>query len=426
MTLLKEQYTKSEENMNMIQPYKISKISIYIFLFYVLLFVYLVGNKLIVLYGSILVATACILYEIVRNKEDVRSFCPYGVLVNIIMCLYSILVGIFIARDQSVLISTIKTYASFSIVCFDICYITKKEKKIEWLLDCIIILCIINSVYIILRGTFVSGYGYVLTSRQNPNMLGLMMDLGVFAIAYKAMRNTKNRIIYYCLALLFLYTIIQCGSRKCLISALIIGLFWFFTIAQQIWNRSIQAKVAVIIVILLLAVAIRYYYINFYINTYSYNRMEKLGSTVSGSSSQVRTLYYQFALDYFFEEPIFGIGLGQFAVWNPYHGYAHSTYAEALANWGFVGNAIYFIPMFWLGFKLLISSFNGPDKKVSKILLGLWIMEIFLGVGQIWFYEIEHMIAWTLAFLYYDMLIADNEKQNERIYKYVKTAYNDY
>lgn len=406
--------------MQNIQFYKIAKIGIYVFFVYILWYIYLFGEKLIFLYSSVLIATLCILSEIFRDNADIRLFCPYGVLLNIIMCIYSLLTGVFSARNSTILIDNVKTYACFSVVCFDICYVTKKEGSIKWLLDIFIIICAVSSVNILINGTFVSGYGYVLGPKQNPNLLGLTMDLGIFSAAFNAMKTKEKKVFYISMALLFLYTIIQCGSRKCLISAVIICILWFAAFAQQMWKKGIRHKISVVFLVGILVIAVWYYYNNVYVNTYSYNRMEILGSTVSGSSSQIRTMYYRYAVNYFMEQPVFGIGLGQFAVWNPLHGYSHSTYAEALADWGFVGCIIYFYPAIAIGIKLLQAAFSGKDAEVTRIIIALWAMEMFMGVGQIWFYEIEHLLAWTLIYLYYDMYSDGTKKQQERTYKYVK------
>lgn len=406
--------------MHELSIYKIAKICIYIFFVYILWFIYLFGEKLSILYGSIFVATLCVSYEIIRNKKDIRSFCPYGILMNVIMCFYSVLTGVFVARNQQILIDNVKTYACFSIVCFDICYVSHREKNIEWLLKIIIAICVISSTNILINGTFVSGYGYVLSPKQNPNLLGLTMDLGIFSVAFKSIKAKKNNIIYYGLAVLFLYTIIQCGSRKCLLSALIICLFWMFTYIKKTWKKGTQSKIFVICLIVLFVLVIRYYYENIYINTYSYNRMEILGSDELGSSSQIRKMYYQYAVDYFGEHPFFGIGLGQFAVWNPLHGYSHSTYAEVLASWGFIGSVLYFSPAIMIGFKLFKTIMAKEHEEVTRIVLALWAMEIFMGVGQIWFYEIEHMMAWTLIYLFFDMCSSEQVITHERVHRYVK------
>ena len=144
--------------------------------------------------------------------------------------------------------------------------------------------------------------------------------------------------------------------------------------------------------------------------------MEVLGSNEEGSSSQIRKQYYQFAIDFFSEHPFFGVGLDQFRVWSPYHGYSHSTYAEALADWGFLGCLVYFLPALWAGIKILQLSFSNPGENTLKVVFAVWVMEVFLGLGQIWFYKIEHLIAWTIIFITIDM----HRSTSERRYKYVK------
>lgn len=403
-----------------IKPYMIAKFCIYVFFTYMLLYIYLFGEKLIILYGSVFVATMCVLYGIIRSNESVLSVCPSSVLLNLLMCAYSLVTGIFVALDQQALLSVVKAYASFSIVCFDICYISKKEKSMDWLMNFYLYISLFISFYVLVNGTFLSGYGYVISNRQNPNILGLTMDLGLFSIAYKSIKTKERRAFYLCVAILFLYIIIGCGSRKCLIGALIICVLWLVTFAKQMWNKGSNSRIILVALIGIITVTVWYYYQNVYINTYSYNRMEILGSSEKGTSSQIRKMYYQYAVSYFSEYPIFGIGLGQFAAWNPLNGYSHSTYAEALADWGFVGCVIFFVPAIIVGIKILRSLYFKTDVEMGRVFLALWIMEVFMGVGQIWFYEIQHLVAWTIIYLYYDMQAIGQQTGEERKCKYVK------
>ena len=403
-----------------IRMHKIAKIFVYFFFIYVLWFIYVFGEHVIILYGTALAATVFVGYGMIRTGTNIRSFCPWGVFLNFIMCVYSILTGIFVAKDQEVLFSAVKTYGALSIVCFDICYISNKEKSIDWLADFFILINIVCSLQILVRGFYVLGYGYVLSADQNPNILGLTMDLGVFSVAYKSVKTKKRKLLYFCIAVLFLYTIINCGSRKCLIAALIICALWLSTFAFQMWKKGVYARIGLFFILGALAFGVLYYYQNVYVHTYSYNRMEILGSTEKGTSSQIRTMYYQYALDYFYEHPLFGIGLAQFAIWNPKHGYSHSTYAEVLANWGFVGCLLYFIPAIVVGVKLIRALVKGSDPEMTRIFIALWAMEMFIGVGQIWFYQIEHLTAWTIIFLYYDMHFAEKQVIAGRSCKYVK------
>lgn len=399
----------------------IAKYLIIFLIFYLFFFKYVYGEKHIILYGCTIIAVGCATLDLLLAEEKVLDVFPLSVLVNVIMCVYSLLTGLLVAANKELLINTVKTYAAFSFVCLCICYISKAEKGIDWLADTIIIINAITSVYILFRGTYFAGYGYTLPN-QNPNGLGTVMDLGIFCIAYKSKKGKKHALIYIGLLFLFLNTIIGCGSRKCLFAALIICTLWLIPVFFHIWSRStwgIRALLACSIIIL--SIGVVYYYQNVYVNTYSFSRMENLGDSKE-MSSRNREIYYRFAIEYFLQRPIFGIGLNQFCIWNPYGQYAHSSYAEAIADWGSVGCLIYFIPVLWAGIKLTRISFIDRRNDLAKVYFALWAMEMFLGVGQIWFYDFEHLIPWTIIFIYIDMYssLKNKEIQKKERCRYVK------
>lgn len=399
--------------------HKIAKYMIYLFLLYVFWFQYVFGARNSILYSTTFLAAACMLYDLLISHKSLKDLFPTGVLINLIMCIYSLAFGILVAMNQELLFSAVKTYVAFSLVCLVVCYIIKEENSIDWLIRIIIAIDILCAFYIIFKGYDKPGYGYVLGSEHNPNTLGMVMDLGLFCLAYQSQKNKKKTVLYAGLAILFLYTIINCGSRKGLIAAVIICFIWVFQQSRKTWHDGRWiTRILLVILIIAIIFLIVYYYQNIYTKTDSFHRMEKLGDD-SEFSSRNRMLYYQYALDYLQEHPLFGIGLQQFSVWNPYHQYAHSTYAEAVADWGTIGSLIYFIPVIWAVIKLLQMLRSKHNREKTQMLLALWIMEIFLGIGQIWFYNIGHMIAWTIVFIYIDMNY-DKGSNMERQYKYVK------
>ena len=411
-------YTKTVKSLLEIKVHKIAMLIIGIFLFYNMWYKYAYSERNIILYGTALAATACALYDLFTSRSDIEEVFPMGVLVNLLMCVYSIITGLFVAKNHDVLFSAVKTYAAFSLVCLVICYISHREGNIDWLLSILIAVNISSAIYVLFRGSYYQGYGNVLGPTQNPNDLGLAMNIGLFCLAYKARNNKGKRLLYYGLAVLFCYIIIDCGSRKCLIAAVLTLLAWFIPDAWQAWRKgNWMNRFILLCLVAIILFSIGYYYQRIYINTDIYNRMERLGSDDEGSS-HFRKLFYQYALDYFQEHPIFGIGLQQFRVWNPYHAYAHSTYAEAIADWGFIGCSIYFFPVIWAGFELIKKTIAKTDN-MTKTVLALFAMEIFLGVGQIWFYEFQHLLIWTIIYLFLKM---NPEKQwiKEKQYIYVK------
>ena len=403
-----------------INYFRISKYLIYMCLFYLFFIKYAYRDSHVVLYGTAGLATICMVLDLLVSHKDISDLCHWGLLINLIMCIYSLITGVFVANDTDVLISAIKTYSAFSLICLVICYISKEEKSIIWLSNAIIIIDMISALYVLTNGTYYKGYGYIIGPTQNPNNLGLAMTLGLFCIAYKPRTKPIKTVSSVCISILFLYTIIGCGSRKCVFAAIIVCALWLISLTYELWNgNSWGTRIILILFLVAIAVGLIYYYNNVYINTYSYNRMTSLGAEDEGSS-QARILYYQYALDYFQEKPIFGIGLDQFRVWNPHHAYAHSTYAEALAGWGFVGCIFYFFPVVLAGIHLIRRSLFGKEKYNSGVVLALWAAEMFLGIGQIWFYEIEHLIAWAMIYIAVFMADNSNRTKNFRRLKYVK------
>ena len=167
------------------------------------------------------------------------------------------------------------------------------------------------------------------------------------------------------------------------------------------------------------------YYNETYVNTESFHRMEMLGDTSNArGSSALRLSYYKRAIELLSEHPVFGIGFQQFRFWNERQAYSHSTYAEAIASWGIAGSLLYFIPVLVTGWRLVKIILYHKNSYAARIIFALLIMELFIGAGQIWFYEIEHLIALTLIFLYTNMEYqedSDTKKASiERRCKYVK------
>ncbi len=402
-----------------IRLHRIAKLSIYVFLFYTMWFIFAYGEKAIILYASAVLATGCMAVDLMLSHKNIYEMFPWGVSVNLAMCFYSMATGFWIAKNQDVLFSSLKTYVAFTMVCIAICYVTKEEGGIDWLLNVLIVVCIVESIYVLTRGYYWPTYGYTLSPNHNPNTLGVDLDIGLFCLAYKSKKSVKGVIGYLAIAVLFLFVIIGCGSRKSVIAGGILCVLWLYPLFLRFWNNGGQfARTLLFLGVAVVLYGAVYYMGNVYIGSDSYKRMLQLGDSKEFSSGN-RKLMYRYALDYFKGSPFFGIGLDQFSVLSPFHTYSHSTYAEAIASWGAVGSLIYFIPLFGAGLSALRVSFGKNDSYVPRVILAFWIMELFLGVGQIWFYEINHLVAWTIIFLSLDAL-PKVRSGSRRQYKYVK------
>lgn len=402
---------------------EICKWNVGLFLFYIFWFQYAYREIVSIIYVTGIIAIVCMLADLFLHDLDFSSISPFGVSVNLIMCAYSIITGIFVALSYDFLISQIKTYASYTLMCIAICYVTYNEKDFRWLTKLLVCISLVCCLQVTFKGYHKAFYGYVMSENNNPNSLGLVLDLGIFGIIYSfsKIKQTYLKVLCIGMILYFLAIIVGCGSRKCLIAAAIIILLWMIPLAREkMAAASLFNKGLILLFALLVIVAVVYYYNHVYIYTNSYNRMTILGDTTdAGGSSAKRELYYKLAVESFIQHPVFGIGFQQFKYTNKYGAFSHSTYAEALASWGAVGCVIYFIPVFGVGKRLIIQGIKKGSSFIARTLIALWAMEIFLGVGQIWFYSVEHLVAWTMIYLA-DNVCNEKKDVSKRSCKYVK------
>ncbi len=401
------------------QVSKVAKICCVIFLFYVFWFKYSYSENKIILYGSVGIAAFSMCLDYISSDNASFHHIPWGVLVNLVMCAYSLITGIWVAKDINTLVSILKTYFFFSVMLIIIYYISQKEHGIDWVLKTLIGVCFVSAIYVIFKGKYWYGYGYTLSERHNPNALGVLMDIGIFCAIYRSKGRSEHILVYLGMIALFTYIIIGCGSRKCLIAAAILCFLAFSPLIRNLWATGNQIRRFIIVAFVIVVIyGVYYYFKNIYITSDSYQRMQGLGDSAEGSSAH-RMLYYQYAWNYFKEHPLFGIGLNQFVVWNPFHQYSHSTYAEAIASWGVVGCFIYFSSALIVGIRLIRLLLKGKETYITRVLLALWATEIFLGIGQIWFYDETHLIVWTIISILIETLAADKKNIN-RGGKYVK------
>ncbi len=363
---------------------------------YVMWYKWVFGEQVFILYAAAVVAIVGMLLGIMFEKASIIRTIPFVCLKDNLMCIYSLLIGAFVATSFSVLVSNFFTYFAFSLACLAACYVSLKD-GFDWLLKGFILVAIICAVWTLVKGYEKVGYGIVLSSTNNPHTLGFVMDLGLFAIAYRSKKSVKSFVLNLLFEVLFLYVIIQCGSRKCLIAAAFIVIPWFLIEIASIYkNGTSVQKVVATIIILFVIVGVVYYVKNIYVLSDSFNRMENIEES---EANKARIRYFELGFEYFWTSPIFGIGLGQFAVLNPDATYSHSVITEAIASWGIIGALVYFLPIITITYRTFRLAIYKREKSFIMI-AGLCAMELFMAFFQIYFYSLPHMIAWVIIALF--------------------------
>ena len=377
---------------------KVTKISAIVLMFYILFYLQIWGDNHLILYGSaILTAGSMIIYCLQEGYIDLSKV-PFGVWNNLIIVAYSLITGIFVAYNYSTVVSSSITLAAYSIVCVAMCYVSSEEGSFEWVLKILIVLSFVCSVYSLFRGAVWEGYGKTLSRSNNPHAFAAVMNLGIFSAAYIIKSKERSRsIIYEALIILFFYSIIASGSRKYLIASVCLILIWIITIFRDRWaSGDNKDRLILFFIFMLLLVAGIYIYRHIYVGSSMHQRM--LNSDDMGNQNRIRN--YRKALEIFIENPVFGGGYDQFQFYSGAGGYAHSTYAEAIADFGLVGCIIYFTPIIVSTFRIINNAIGAQRDYHSWLVFAFCISELFIGIGQIFFMEFYHFPAWMILFYY--------------------------
>ena len=191
---------------------------------------------------------------------------------------------------------------------------------------------------------------------------------------------------------------------------------WLFFAFKQVYRTGTSRdRWLITFFYIIIITAAVWYYLHEFVGSNSY---ERLANIEESQANQSRIKYYQLGFEFFVDSPVFGIGLGQFALRNPNGAYSHSTIIEGIASWGTVGSLLYFVPLLTATYRAIKLAFRSSDQQ-AVIIAALCIMELFLAFLQIFFYSFQHMIAWSIIFVYIHKHLETN-KQVVRRSRYVK------
>ena len=358
------------------------------------------------------------LIEGIINIKDI----PFGIWYQVFLALYFFTTSLLIAYDQSSSLHSVRQYIIYCIIMYAICLITNHKKSYAWLLKIINIAVMICCVHLVGWGHHYTTNRIVLSTNSNPNLLGTILNLGLFVVLFQTKMSIKSLTIYFPQICLLLYNIIMTGSRKSLIVSIALIIMWSFSTSIYIKNTgNKKQKFAVLILLLCAICALWYFYNTFVIHTAVIDRMQTMGNE---ESNGVRIEMYKEALEIFYDKPLLGGGFDQYKFLSGRGGYSHSTYAEAIADFGFFGFVLYFVPYVLVVYHAYKLAFFENRSFCSLFVFGFCIVELFLGTVQIWFAEISHFFSWTLIFLIVQGI--ENESgigsklKDKRYRKYVK------
>lgn len=385
----------------------LAKFFISLFCMYIFWYYGAIGANNILLYSFALLSTVCVLLDIFATKQGKLEIGRQSIVpMYFVFGLYALLTGFFFAIDVSFFFSKMITYFAYIVLCFDIYYVASSEESYDWTLNIMLLAAYLCAFYTIFFGVAIRSSGVYVTTmgiNNNPNTLGLIMVMGIFAgIIHKF--YAKHYYLSLITVLLFTYVIILSGSRKCFFCGLALIAFWFLVDL----SRKIKERRTSVIVQLAVVFALAVFVVNRYGMVFMNSSMfERLQGASIQSSTEDRVGLYQDAINLWKNNPVFGIGFGQFEKSGSHLSHSHSSYAEILSCTGILGIFIWFIGLFQCvrrsmkkyRMQKLGQGFEGIENVYRYCLcLGMLLIELLLGVGQIWIYDFTHLFIFVTLF----------------------------
>lgn len=367
------------------------------------------GNYPLILYGTVILASVCVAVDIVSNKGKLPflgfPFMLFG------YGIYSFITGLFVCRDLSWFYSIMVTHFAFSTVCFDCCYVIKRNESSEWLLNTFLITAVVCSIQTIFFGADYRTEVIVRTMsiNNNPNILGLTMIIGIFSLISRRKYVVKRFWLSMAVATMFLYVILLTASRKCLLCALALIFIWIYSVLRTDRGFSFR-KISMIFAILIAFGIGVYYFATKYATSSSYARMLLLSGGLSTRSTMVSD-----AIEYWKTSPIIGIGFCQYQIWSPYKAFSHNSYAEVLCCTGIIGFLLFFTPILDYLVRLANTTIHKDAKERYdySMCLAMLIIELALGFGQIYLYDVSHLLILTFLSVSITTITKENERDKE-------------
>ena len=378
---------------------RLEQIIVAIFFFYILWYKEIWGDKQIVLYGIVLLLTGCVVTRMLYDGYLSVQGMPSLLKMFIVYFLYSFL-GILVAKNISTLISSIITYGCFITVCFDCWYISFRKQDNRWLYRILKLVALVCAVQTVFFGQpYFNGIEVITMSpTNNPNTLGFVLVIGILSFAIDMNLEKKSTFFFTMAAdILMLYGIVLTGSRKCLLASVPIMLYWLFYYVKTMRKERRQKELLIAIILITIAAfgCVKYISRDFQ-NSAVFERMTLL---FSEGGTDTRESLYRDAWEYFKTSPIIGIGFNQYRQWSPHGYYSHSSYAEILSCGGIIGVLIFFLPLLKCLYICITQSLKkgAPERTYHMRMVSLALLcELFLGLGQIYIYDMLHMLVLTL------------------------------
>lgn len=335
----------------------------------------------------------CIALHALLCKESLLKGMSIEVILWIAFVIASLVIGVVVATNMDYLVSSMISYIQYLILIYAMAFISIQDKKLDYVIHAYVMLAIACAITTLFSGVDVYSNRTSMSASVNPNTTAITMVLGVFGILYGLNFNNRLKTVLQFVAIgLFIFVIFGTGSRNGLFSVLILLGFWVLFVSKGL-IRSIQKNRSIKRILFIFVLIISTF---FFIHEFAYSNIaERLTELTKSEAKDTREVMIEFGINLFKDKPLFGYGVNNFRSYYPAATYSHNTYIEILVSTGLVGAFLYFIPYISLMIKTghLASHKNPQIRRNSMLFVGLLVVLLALGMGEIHFYDFNSMIA---------------------------------
>jgi len=354
------------------------------------------------LYGLIL----CTLLKIIFNNELIPTQFAiwYGLFLMISLASF------FYSSSQSYALIGIERIITSFILVFSISVFISNDVRKERLIYFFIYSGLIFGTYHVLNSIInESNLRIGLEYGVNPNEVGLVFSISCCFAFFKLYQ--KEKVILNTLGFIVSFLSLLLSGSKSAILGIIIYLFILLLFTQSIKNLTRN-------VVVLSAILIGVYYLLMN-NTFFYNiagyRIEAMlmlffNEGANDGSTGRRLMMIQEGLEFFYNKPMFGAGINNFAnIYNLFVGedtYSHNNYVEILVNLGIVGFLIYYGVFIYIGRKLISSS--NRDMVLKGHSWAILVLILFYDMATVSYYS--PFVIMLITLLLNNFLIKRNKE----------------
>ena len=345
-----------------------------------------------------------LIMDITKHSTPLNWFLTEEIFLWISFAITSLAIGMIIVNNQMRLVSAIFTLMQHLVLIISLIYISKIDNNVAFINKLIISLMLVATVFTIFRGEGYLGSARVsLTRNTNPNNLGILLVVGLNVLLSSLnLSLIRNNIFLIVVALAVFYVATIGGSRATFLALLLTISYWaVFCYPREKAKSTHVAKRMVSLALFAIMLVLGFkFFKEIYANSIVAERLNVLVDSGTGS----RGAMYREAFEFFLKRPFFGVGYKNYENISKFNTYSHSTYAEVLACTGLLGTILYLGAYFIIMHKYLhlIKNTLGRSKikRETKMLFGLFLSLLFLGIAVIHYYEIYSNLAFALLISY--------------------------